>query len=230
MTLSIDHLPETRRVILYALKRNGPAMIAELSSRFNISGEAVRQQLSQLEMEGWIEKYIERAAGNGGGRPASKYKLTSAGEHLFPKQYDDLSVEVLDTVAEYLGEEALKQVLLTMTEARVSDWGPRLEGLTLHERIASLKNLYLADDAFMEVEHSGEQIRLIERNCPFANVAMRRPVLCSVTVSVLTRLLGFNVVREESFQNGDGCCVFRLNMDQPVDEGSFLFGFEHEAR
>jgi predicted ArsR family transcriptional regulator len=69
---------------------------------------------------------------------------------------------------------------------------------------------------------------LVEKNCPFLNVATRRPALCSVTVSTLSRLLGQTVTREKRFQNGDGRCVFRVHLDQPLNPETFRFAFEDE--
>ncbi|MEX1031236.1 MAG: winged helix-turn-helix transcriptional regulator [Paenibacillaceae bacterium] len=226
MSLNVEHLSEVRQTILLALKHEGPATIAELAIRLEMTGEAIRQHLLQLESEGWIEKHTNRTPGNGGGRPSMHYSVTSEGEHLFPKNYDSLTVEVLDTIAEQLGSEAINQILTTMTEARVREWEPRLRGLSLVERVKALKQIYIADDTFMDVENSGGRLRLIEHNCPFLNVAMRRPVLCSVTVSVLTRLLGYRVVREERFQDEDGRCVFGVLLDEPIDDQSFVFALE----
>lgn len=225
--MNLENLPETRRAIITTLKRNGSTTIAELAAKLRMTGEAVRQHLMQLEQEGWIERRTERGTGQGAGRPVMLHSLTPAGEHLFPKHYDNLTVEVLDTVAEHLGHQAIEQILTTMTEARVREWEPRLYGLNLTERVNALKEVYLADDAYMDVENMEDQLCLIERNCPFLNVAMRRPVLCSVTVSVLTRLLGYRVVREERFQNGDGRCVFRVLLDQPVDTNTFTLALEN---
>jgi predicted ArsR family transcriptional regulator len=84
------------------------------------------------------------------------------------------------------------------------------------------------DDAFVEVEKVPEGYRLIERNCPFLDVALARPVLCSSTVSTLTRLLGRRVVREERFQDGHGCCSFRIHEDEPVDVSTLRFAREPE--
>lgn len=226
MSLNVEQLSETRQTILRAFKYDGPATIAELASRLEMTREAVRQHLLQLEHGGWIGRHLKRDSGNGGGRPSMYYSLTPEGDHLFPKHYDSLTVEVLDTLADQLGSEALTQVLSTMAEVRVREWKPRLQGLSLVERIEALKEIYLEDDSFMDVEHSGDRLSLIERNCPFFNVAKRRPVLCSVTVSVLTRLLGYRVIREERFQNGDGRCAFRVLLDEPIEEGSFDFALE----
>jgi predicted ArsR family transcriptional regulator len=226
VSLNIEHLSEVRQTILLALKQEGPATIAELAIRLVMTGEAIRQHLLQLESEGWIEKHTIRTQGNGGGRPSMHYSVTSEGEHLFPKNYDSLTVEVLDTIAEQLGSEAINQILTTMTEARVKEWEPRLRGLGLLDRLEALKRVYSTDDTFMDVDNSGGRLRLVEHNCPFLNVAMRRPVLCSVTVSVLTKLLGFHVVREERFQAGDGHCAFHVLLDEPIDNQSFVFALE----
>ncbi|MGG3468618.1 methanogen output domain 1-containing protein [Neobacillus pocheonensis] len=224
--MNIEQLSETRQALLLTLKREGPATIASLASRLEMTREAVRQQFLQLENEGWIEGNINRETSNGGGRPSMRYRLTDAGDHLFPKHYDALTVEVLDTVSDQLGLEALKQVLFTMAEVRVREWESRLQGLSLEERMEALRELYLKDDNFMEVENLNNDLFLIEKNCPFYNVAYKRPVLCNVTVTMLSRLLGYRVIRKERFQNGDGRCVFQVLLDEPIDNESTYFAFE----
>ena len=224
--MNIEQLSETRQALLLALKREGPATIASLASRLEMTREAVRQQFLQLENEGWIEGNINRETSNGGGRPSMSYRLTHAGDHLFPKHYDALTVEVLDTVSDQLGLESLKQVLFKMAEVRVREWESRLQGLSLEERMEALRELYLKDDNFMEVENSNNELFLIEKNCPFYNVANKRPVLCSVTVTMLSRLLGHRVIRKERFQNGDGRCAFKVLLDEPIDNESTYFTLE----
>lgn len=224
--MTIQDQPEIRRSILTYLKQNRTASIAELSAHLSVTYEAVRQQIVQMEREGWISGRLQRRESKGAGRPVSRYSLTTAGDHLFPKQYDLLAVELIETVGEQIGREALRGVLSALTEARVREWMPRMDGRSLAERIELLKNFYLEEDPYMEVDSADGVLRLVERNCPFLNVASHHPTLCSVTVSTLARLLGVKVVREERFQSGDRRCVFRLMTDQPVDSASFNFEFE----
>lgn len=156
------------------------------------------------------------------GRPATLYRLSDAGDHLFPKAYDELAVAVIDAVAEELGHDAALRVLTRVSNDRVDTLAPSLEGMTLSERLEALRNWYAVDDPYMDA--TGD--RLIERNCPYYNTAMRRPALCSVSVNALTRLLGVRVEREEKFQNGDGRCVFRAHADEPVDATTWKFELE----
>lgn len=220
-------MPDSRRAILLTLKQQGPATIAQLAGELQLTGEAVRQQLLQLQREGWIEAKITREQERGRtGRPATRYNLTEAGDHLFPKNYDLLNVAVLDAVTGELGADAAARVLRRVCDERVSAAEGRVRGLALRERVESLKSLYFESDPYMEVEPADDGFYLVERNCPFYNTAMRRPILCNVSVNALTRLLGVRVEREERFQNGDGRCVFHVHADQPIDPATWEFTIE----
>jgi predicted ArsR family transcriptional regulator len=128
-------------------------------------------------------------------------------------------------MAESFGPSALAAALERITDAWVDAWEPRLAGKSLEERLALLKDYYLPNDPFLSIEHNGG-VSLVEHNCPFLTVAMARPTVCSVTVNALTRLLGYQVVRVRKFQDGDGCCEFRILTDQPVDASQHEFALE----
>ncbi|HUP62137.1 MAG TPA: DNA-binding protein [Thermoanaerobaculia bacterium] len=224
--ITVQQLPDSRRAILIALKQRGTATIAQLAVELELTGEAVRQQLLLLHREGWVDSGLERGERVRTGRPATVYRLSAAGDELFPKHYDALSVAVIDAVAAELGLDAAIRVLARVADDRVRAVAPSLEGLTLAERVDALKNWYLAGDPYMGVERDGDDFRLIERNCPFYSTAMQRPALCSVSVNALTRLLGARVEREEKFQNGDGRCVFRVHAKETVDSAAWTFQLE----
>lgn len=189
----------------------------------------MRQQLLQLQRDGWVESKPQRGTERARtGRPATMYRLTEAGDHLFPKHYDTLTVSMIDAVAENFGTDALSKILERLSDERVDTVGPAMRGMSLGEKLDALKNWYLEDDPYMEAEANGTSYRLMERNCPFLNTALHRPVLCSVSVNALTRLLGYRVVREEKFQHGDGRCVFRVLTDEPIDADKWAFQIEPE--
>jgi DeoR family transcriptional regulator, suf operon transcriptional repressor len=215
MSFHANHLSEPRRRIIHLIKNNGTLSMSELASFLDISSEAVRQHLLHLEKDGWITRFSEN---NGIGRPILHYRITKSGEHLFGKSYDCLTIEVLDTLLHQLGEVALRKVLNSMIDERISQWEPKLKGLSTEERLNALKDFYTKDDSFMEIENENNTYSLIERNCPFHNVALQRPILCSVTVSVLTHLFGCSVKRVKKLQNGDGCCTFQLHLNEPINQ------------
>ena len=230
MASNVESISDVQQQILTFIKQQGETTNAAIANQLNVSYEAVRQQLRQLEAAQLVVARKKRPEGQRVGRPTRVYTLSPTGDHLFPKAYDELAVELIDTLAAALGTEALRQVLASLTDENVRQWAPHLQDKPLLERLEALKGIYLEDDAYMKVdkdETSGE-LRLVERNCPFLNVASRRPALCSVTVSTLSRLLGHTVTREKRFQDGDGRCVFRVQLNQQVDTDAFRFAFEDE--
>ncbi len=215
----MQHLSEVRRDMLHHLKQAPGATMTDLAERLELSTEAVRQHLVVLAREGWVQR--KRQPAQRVGRPTNHYYLTTAGDHLFPKHYDALAAELVASVAENLGDEALRTLLASLTKTRVLHWLPKVHGKPLRERLDVLQDLYLEADPFMEVEDDGATLRLVERNCPFLNVAQKHRALCSVSVATLRQLLGVQVQREETFQAGDGRCVFRIKLDEPVDTTAF---------
>ncbi|HRW09403.1 MAG TPA: hypothetical protein P5121_30085, partial [Caldilineaceae bacterium] len=195
-----------------------------------VSYEAVRQQLRQLEASQLVVSSKQSDDDQRLGRPTQYYGLSSAGEHLFLKAYDKLAIDLIDTLVPALGPDALRQVLTSLTDTAVHRWLVHLKNKPLRDRLEALKGLYVENDAYMQVDidDASNTLRLVERNCPSLNVAAHRSALCSVTISTLSRVLGYRVTREERFQNEDGRCVFRVQLDQPVDSSTFRFAFEEE--
>ena len=231
MTENVVKTSDVQQQVLAFIKQRGEATTAAIAEHLQVTYEAVRQQLRQLEAAQLVVSYKQRDEDTRLGRPTQYYALSPAGDHLFPKAYDELAVELIDTLAAVLGPEALREVLATLTDENVRQWASHVQGKSLQERLEALQGIYIEDDPYMHVEadEASGALRLTERNCPFLNVASRRPALCSVTVSTLSRLLGHKVTREKRFQDGDGRCVFGVHLNQPVDSDDFRFVFEDEA-
>lgn len=218
----IEALSDTCRGIMLFIKHRGGATIAELADHLGISDEGTRQHLIQLERKEWVRRRDSRGSSGRSGRPASVYVIGPSGELFFPKQYEGLAVALIDTVRELYGDDAVKAALARIVEAKVGEWEPRLAGKSLEQRLEQLKGYYATGDGFSVVVSNGRPA-IVERNCPYLNVALERPALCSTTVNALTRLLGYQVRRSRKFQNGDGCCEFEVLIDRPARTSGFEF-------
>lgn len=216
---TLDQLPETRRAVLLHLKEHRRATLAQIAQALGLTREGARQQLLQLELAAFVEADA-RTRGKAG-RPASVYRLTAAGDHLFPKRYDALAVSLIDAVSQ-LGPTVARDVLGRIVDAQVAAWEPRLKGKSDLEKAEALRALYFDADGFMDVRREGKDLLLVERNCPYLEVAQQRPALCGVSVNVLARLFGARVVREERFQAGHGRCVFRIRAGEPRPPKRYL--------
>lgn len=224
---SLATMSEPRRALLVALKGSGSSRIDDLAGKISVSYEGTRQHLRQLESEGWITRHLERDSTPG--RPRSLYRLSTAGDHLFPKAYEELAVTLIDAVGERLGAGAVRTLLEEMALQKVERWRPMVAGKSLPERLEIMRHIYQTYDPFCHVESSEDgSPQLVEMNCPYLEVAKRRPALCSVTVSVLRELLGRKVVRTERFQDGCGRCVFQVQPEEAAADDAPLFDWEPE--
>ena len=170
MHAAIEALSDTRREILLRIKRDGGSTISEIAKHLSISDEGARQHLILLERQGWVSRRPQHSGDGKSGRPASVYEISPRGEEFFPKRYDELAIALLDVVRELHGAEAVQAALGRVADAWVRAWEPKLRGKTLDERLELLKNYYLEDDPFISIERNGH-VALVERNCPFTNVA-----------------------------------------------------------
>lgn len=222
-------LPALRGEIVEYLKQNGEASISEMAGIMKVSGEAVRRQLVSLEAEGWVQKTGARRNPDQAGRPVTYYGLTNSGDHLFPRHYDTLAIEIFQALRDSGGESAVRTLLNSIVDRNVDAWSPELIDLPLEARLKKLLTLYGKADEYMSlVMNDPDGPYLVERNCPYQNVATEFPQLCSVTINTLTRLTGYSVRREKKLQDGDRRCVFRVLIDQPIDAKKHKFEFETE--
>jgi len=227
-TTQLDALPEPRRrTILSFIKQQGNVTASELAKQLDLTREAIRQQLMQLKQQGLVTSQSQTSGSVG--RPQTVFSLSNAGEHLFPKHYDKMTLLLVDTVTDTLGEEQLGKVLAAITDKQVAEWQNRLDGLSLRQKLQQLKNFYFDQDPYTSVIDDDTGLWLIEHNCPFLNLATARPAICSVTVSTLSRLLGVEVKREKRFQDGHGRCAFRILEHNPIAT-HFRFGFEDSCQ
>jgi predicted ArsR family transcriptional regulator len=221
VTVDVAERRVARRRVLDVLKRLGPTTLTALAGELGTTHEAARLQVNQLVAGGEVTGVTE-ASGSRGGRPARRFSLTQSGEHAFPKRYGDLASLLLDTVGERLGAAAVRDVLDAAVDAKVDAWRPALAGLvSLPEKLEALRSIYIEDDPWIEVTEDDGRPMLVERNCPYLDVALSRPALCSLTVNSLSRLLGRRVERVRRFQDGDGLCAFLVH-DDPVAEDAPL--------
>jgi predicted ArsR family transcriptional regulator len=205
-----------RERILTFIKERDRAYVHEVARHFRIGHEGARKQLVRMEEDGWV---IRNPVGDKVGRPRDSYSVTLAGDRLLPKAYDKLSIEILSALGR--GAENPRRLLAEIAERQVAAWKPRLEGKSSGQKLELLKEIYAPGDRFVSVESREGNALLIERNCPFLNVALEHPALCSLTVNTLEGLLGHPVRRQERFQDGHGRCVFKVLLGERIRDARF---------
>lgn len=195
------------------LKFDGPCSISRLAKKLTLTYEAVRQVVEKMQLDGLLQPVTNQETVSPG-RPAQNWSLTTRGEHLFPKHYDELTNTLL-TALEHGTLNGQASLLAEVASLRAEALSVNRTSLSRAEKLDALRRVYGEDDDFISIEDAEDGIQIIEHNCPYLNVALVHPGLCSVTTNVMATILGHRVVRTETFQQGAGRCVFRV-LEEPA--------------
>ena len=94
--------------ILFLLKQRGEASAAVIAEALSMTKEGARQHLVKLAELGLVDTVIKSS---GVGRPNTSYLLTDKGVEKFPNTHADLTVQLLQSVKNLLGNDALDTLI-----------------------------------------------------------------------------------------------------------------------
>ena len=197
----------TRGRIVSALRRRHSATAVDLASEFNLSANAVRQQLVFLERDGFV---VERSVKRGPTKPTLEYSLTPAADGLFPQRYDRMLNAVLRDVRESSGEEAVRQIFERMGQRAADRHRSRLEGKDTRGRVYELSEILRENGVETEVVQTERGLELREHNCPYAKTVSEHPEVCRVIHTVLHQTLSNDPIQVESLATGGTACRFEI--------------------
>lgn len=201
--------------ILLALKRAQPLTARQLAERLDVSPNAVRHHLKELEAEGLaVYGRVQR----GVGAPTFAYRLSADGEALFPRAYEDALTELLEHVEEKSGRGAAVE----MFEERYAELTRRLtvelDGAAPAARLDRIVELMSAAGYMAEWDEQAGAFRLAEHNCAIRAVAERFPEVCAAEARFLERVLGAAVERVQHIPSGCNACEYAITYARPNEE------------
>ncbi|HTM94320.1 MAG TPA: helix-turn-helix domain-containing protein [Croceibacterium sp.] len=193
--------PRTReRILTLLLHAPEPLSSPALATRLGISRNATHQHLSALERDGLVERASQISTR---GRPSQGFRLSRAGEAMFPRQYALLARKLIVELARRLGPEALPATLAAIGEELARELTPRLGDDAQLPSIAELMR-ELGYEA-----HIGDAPDEIEaHNCVFHDLAMRDQAICALDLALLGTLSGRAVEHRSCMARGDRSCRF----------------------
>jgi predicted ArsR family transcriptional regulator len=210
---SADRPTSDRLLIL--LKTRGPQTAVELGAALGITDEAARQQLVKLSSEDFVEASMEN---RGVGRPKQIWNLTAAGHERFPNTHADLTVQLISTIRDVLGEEALDRLITAREKETLANYRAAMKGAaSLEERVARLAAIRDREGYMCEMSKDADGYLLIENHCPICAAANACQGFCRAELRTFKKALGkdANVTREEHIVSGDRRCAYRITPAQP---------------
>jgi predicted ArsR family transcriptional regulator len=216
--MSTEHLPKrffagTRGRILTLLRR-GSCTVDELAQALEVTGNAIRVQLTALERDGLVQQDVQQQQNErrGVGKPAYVYRLTQRAEDLFPKAYDRVLSHLLNLLAVRMNSEEIEELLRAVGRRLASEEGPlpgqgraRNAGAPngeigeigdigdMRARLTTAVKILNQLGGLMEIEENEGSYSICGYSCPLAPLVVEHPNLCKVTQSMLADLVGVSV-------------------------------------
>lgn len=213
----LETFGRTQQNLLHALHAHKSGMtLEELAEVLSVTRTAVRQHVSALELQGFIEK---GELCSSGGRPSQIYQLTNKGFAIFPKQYAMLSSFVLQAILKEKGADGLADWMKNLGHTVAGNLKSRVADTQFEKRLIKTVDVMntLAYDARVAQSETGKKDAIEVFNCVYHELASEYPQICQFDLALLSNLTDSEVIHEKCIQHGDNVCRFRFK-DKPNHE------------
>ena len=211
----------TKQDILQYLLKQGHATAHELAQNFEISPQAIRRHLKDLETEGLIFHQAKNAQEMG--RPQHIYRLSPEGRDRFPDSYDQFAINLLNTLTETVGAEQVEIILQKQWQHKALQYRQQLGHGSLKERITNLAKIrrtegYVAE--WYEVKDAPiEDLQKVDRpayifteyNCAISHIVKTFPNVCGHELEMFAVALEQSKVERTHWMvDGEHCCGYLI--------------------
>jgi len=202
--------PAADRILMF-LKMRGEATSLLIAHELSITKEGARKHLLNLAEAGLIRSVTKS---EGVGRPSTYYALTEKGLSQFPDSHADVTVQILRSVKNLLGENAL-DLLINDREKNTYERYEKALAKTesLEQRLEVLVQIRTEEGYMAEWAKEGNDYFLIENHCPICAAAAECQGFCRAELSNFRNLIGkdYQVERVSHILSGGQRCVYKIN-------------------
>lgn len=198
-------MKSTKDRILQTLLRKPKLTINDLAEAVEINPISVRHHLSNLEKEGLIAAEEER---HGVGRPRLLYSLTEEGMERFPTKYLRLTTRLLAQMKETMPAPMVANLFNQIAEDLASQYAADMKGMNMEERLDFVKDLLAQEGFTVEWEKKGEQYEIHEISCPYYQIGVAHPEVCTVDQTLISKMLAVPANKVQCILSGGAHCTY----------------------
>ncbi|MBW8684637.1 helix-turn-helix transcriptional regulator [Chitinophaga rhizophila] len=196
--------------ILMLLKMRREATSLLIAQELAITKEGARKHLLSLENQQLVTAVVKS---EGVGRPSTYYSLTEKGLAKFPDAHADITVQLLKSIRNLLGENAL-DLLIGDRETNVyKRYAQAMEGAkSLEDKLTILTQKRSEEGYMAEWKQNGDAYLLIENHCPICAAAQECQGFCRSELNNFRQLIGnaYAIERIEHIINNSNRCAYEI--------------------
>ncbi len=204
-------MKSTRDKILQTLLEKPRSTINSLAEAVGINPISVRHHLTNLQMEGLVEGQEER---HGVGRPRLVYILTDEGMERFPTRYMQLTTRLLSQMKDTMPGPVVANLFNQIAEDLVSKYANDVESMSMEERLNLVKEILSHEGFNVNWEKKDGQYQINEVSCPYYQIGMAHPEVCSVDQTLISKMLALPVSKVQCILSGDAQCTYLVQPEK----------------
>jgi len=189
----------------------GETTLALISSDLGITKEGVRQHLVKLSEEGLINTLNKS---DGVGRPTTYFSLTDKALARFPDSHAQLTVDLLRSVKNVLGENALDLLIGDREKQTYTRYENELTNCKdIQQKLERLTQLRSEEGYMAEWKESDGAWYFIENHCPICAAATECQGFCRAELRNFKQLLGtgYEITRTQHIITDGTKCIYKIN-------------------
>lgn len=190
---------------MQTLHRQPKRTINELAEAVSINPISVRHHLTNLQMEGLVAADEER---HGVGRPRLVYFLTEVGLENFPTRYLRLTTRLLAQMKETMPEPVVRNLFNQIAEDLAQEYEGQMKGLSMEERLDFVKTMLGEEGFTVEWEKKGKQYEIHEISCPYYQIGISHPEVCTVDQTLISKMLAVPAEKVQCILSGGTFCTY----------------------
>lgn len=198
-------MKSTKDRILQTLLRKPRITINEIAEAVGINPISVRHHLTNLQVEGLVKAEEER---HGVGRPRLVYSLTEDGMEKFPTRYLRLTTRLLTQMKETMPAPVVSKLFNQIAEDLASEYASQMQGLSMEERLDFVKEMLAQEGFTVEWEKKGNQYQIHEISCPYYQIGVSHPEVCTVDQTLISKMLALPASKVQCILNGGAHCTY----------------------
>lgn len=206
----MDNSSTTDRMLIF-IKMENKATAAQVADEFSMTKEGARQHLIKLESQGLVKSFTRS---KGVGRPVTYYTLDEKGLTRFPDAHAQVTVELLKSVKDLLGENALDLLISDREQQTYRRYEEKLKNdITLEGRLKKLSQLRSEEGYMAEWKKEGDDYYLIENHCPICAAATECQGFCRAELKNFRQLIGdeYEIERVKHIITDGQRCVYKIS-------------------
>lgn len=205
-----QHFVSSDAALLDVLRKHdarvvGGLTVGDLAQLMSVTATAVRQRLSRLLAQGYVERKTSRAER---GRPFHKYRLTDLGRQKAGANFADLAIALWDEVRAIRDAEVRKGLLARISRRLAEQYGASVGGNSIIERMEGVKRVFAERAIPFEVTQSADLPVLTALACPYPGLAESDRSVCAMERMMLSELAGESLHLTSCRLDGGTCCTF----------------------